>query len=90
MTVHEALLSELERLPKDLAESALAASALALAREMDSASNSATSKSMCANALHAALRELRDLAPATEEADQLDQLAAKRADRIARSSKASA
>lgn len=66
-----------------LADSALAASALALARELDDTDNSATSKSMCARALHDALDRLRELTPEGEEADGLDDLAARRTKRIA-------
>lgn len=78
--VFDAVQRDLARLPRDLAESALAASALALADEIDGA-NSATSKSMCARALHDALRELRELAPAEEVADEVDELAKRRSDR---------
>lgn len=67
---------------KGLAESALAASALVLAAELDSAGNSATSKSMCARALREALDRLRELAPAEAEEDKLDELGSRRAARI--------
>lgn len=67
----------------DLARSALAASTMALAREMDNAGNSATSKSMCAKALLETLDRLRELLPTDQEADELDDLAARRARRIA-------
>jgi hypothetical protein len=63
--------------------SALAATALALAAELDDAENSATSKSMCAKALMDALEQLRALAPAREESDQVDEVAARRRDRRA-------
>lgn len=59
---------------KALAEGGLAASALALAREIDSATNSATSKSMCARALVETLNKLRELAPAKLEDDAIDDL----------------
>lgn len=62
----------------DLADSALAASALALARELDDDSNSATSKSMCARALKETLDRLRELAPPKREADGVDELKAER------------
>jgi hypothetical protein len=64
----------------DLRDSALAASALSLAREMDSP-NSATSKSMCARALMETLDRLRELAPEAEERDKVDELGDRRAKR---------
>ena len=82
VSVVEAVGRDLERLPSHLAESALAAAALALAGEIDTGSNSATSKSMCAKALQDMLRELRDLAPAEEESDEIDDLEARRQRRI--------
>jgi hypothetical protein len=74
----------LEAVERDLAEmdsrisAALAASARALARELDNKKNSATSKSMCARALIDTLDRLRELAPPKEENDQLDDLTARR------------
>ena len=65
-----------------LANGALAALALSLAREMDD-DNSATSKSMCAAQLRETLDRLRELAPPEEEADQLDDLASRRVARLA-------
>lgn len=73
-------LAEIRKRAPDLADSALAATALALAREMD-AHNSATSKSMCARALMDALEQLRALAPAKATADRIDEVNAKREDR---------
>lgn len=67
----------------DLADSALAASALSLARELDDHRNSATSKSMCARALIETLDRLRELAPPKKERSQLDELKARRAARRA-------
>lgn len=75
-------LAELAKRDKALASSAMAAAALALARELD-AKNSATSKSMCARALTETLEKLRALAPDEEAHDQLDSLAARRAARVA-------
>ena len=72
---------DLERLPDHLAESALAASALALAAELDGGS-SATSKSMCAKAHMEIMNRLSDLAPPKREADGLDDLSARRAARL--------
>lgn len=72
---------DLERLrarSPELADSALAASVVALARELDAPKNSATSKSMCARALIDALDRLRELAPPEREEDGLDELASRR------------
>lgn len=68
---------------KALATSGLAATALALAREMDKPENSATSKSMCAGQLRDTLARLRELAPVSEESDDLDDLARRREKRLA-------
>lgn len=58
----------------DLERSGLAASALALARELDKPTNSATSKAACARALREALDRLRDLAPMAPGRDGVDEL----------------
>ena len=86
--VRRDLASLAERTP-DLAVGTLAATALALAREMDSES-SATSKSMCANSLREVLDRLLELSPVDEEADHLDDLTARRTARLAGQSAASA
>ena len=86
MTVVEAVARDLENLAKHapgLDESAEAATALALARELDSR-NSATSKSMCARALNETMDKLRAMAPPAKEGDGLDELEARRAARLAR------
>jgi hypothetical protein len=75
-------LAEIRKRDSELADSALAASALTLARELDNPRNSATSKSMCARALHDALDRLRSLAPAKPEIDELDDLTKRRAARL--------
>jgi hypothetical protein len=62
-------------------DSALAATALALAAELDNPNNSATSKSMCARALTETMDRLRELAPPVKEADKLDELNGRRAKR---------
>ncbi len=82
MSVVEAVERDLKKLPKELAESALGASALSLAAEMDQP-NSATSKSMCARALLETLDRLRSLAPPKREEDELDDLRTRRAKRKA-------
>lgn len=71
----------LRDLAPELADSALAASALVLAAELDAPGNSATSKSMCARALRENLDRLRELAPPVVEEDGVDQLSARRAAR---------
>lgn len=86
LTVVEAVERDLANLAKrapGLDESAEAATALALARELDS-HNSATSKSMCARALNETMDKLRGMAPPAEEGDGLDELKARRAARLAR------
>lgn len=67
-----ALRGELELMPDVVGKSALAASALALAAEMDDSGTSATAKSMCARALQDHLTQLRELAPPQEEETELD------------------
>jgi hypothetical protein len=81
--VEDATKRDLARLPVELAESSLGASALALARELDSGS-SATSKSMCAKAHMDIMERLRELAPAEETSDAVDEIRAQRAKREAR------
>lgn len=76
-------LAELAKRDKQLAECGHAATALALARELDSPRNSATSKSMCARALSETLDRLRELAPPKRTKDGIDDLATKRASRRA-------
>ena len=65
-------------MPSDLATGGLAITALALAREIDSPTNSATSKSMCARSLLDTMDRLRALTPVDQEADGLDDLARRR------------
>jgi hypothetical protein len=52
-------LAEIAKRDKRLSESGLAATALALAADIDNPKNSATSRSMCARALNEALADLR-------------------------------
>jgi hypothetical protein len=77
----EADLRDLAKRDKQLAKSGLAASALALAGEMDDPGNSATSKAMCARALAETFDRLRALAPAAQEKDRIDELSARRSAR---------
>ena len=65
-------------MPPLAARSGLAMAALALAREIDAPTNSATSKSMCARSLLDTLDRLRELTPPAQEADGLDDLARRR------------
>ena len=83
MSVSDAIEKELAELPDELANSALAAVALSLGRELDSSGNSATSKSMNARVLFDVLLKLRDLAPKEEAKDDLDELAERRRRRLA-------
>jgi hypothetical protein len=69
-------------------DSALAATALALAAEIDDPDNSATSKSMCAKALNETMAALHALAPAKREPDGIDEVTSRRVQRR-RSSRAS-
>lgn len=82
VTVEEAVTRDLFELG-DLGTSALAATALVLARELDNPGNSATSKSMCARALNETLDKLRALAPSRDEEDRLDELSSRRSSRLA-------
>lgn len=66
-----------------LGKSGLALLALALAREVDSPFNSATSKSMCAGQLRDTLDRLVELMPPAVEKDDLDDLSRRRAARLA-------
>lgn len=82
-------LDAIAELDEALARSGLAASALALARELDKPKTSATAKANCARALTEQLDRLRELAPEEQEGDQLDDLSARRADRLAGGAKTS-
>lgn len=75
-------LAALAKLDPVLAKSSLAATARALARELDE-HNSATSKSMCAKELRDTMKEIRSLAPEKQARDDLDELGAQRARRRA-------
>jgi hypothetical protein len=75
-------LRELAKRDASVAKSTEAATALALAAELD-AKNSATSKSMCARALTETMEKLRAMVPPAETSDALDDLTARRAKRFA-------
>jgi len=84
-TVHAAVQRDLARIGRAdgaLAESALAAAALELARQMDG-ENSATSKAMCAAQLHMIMDKLRELTPKAVEPDGVDELSRRRTARRA-------
>lgn len=81
--VEAATLAELDALGVDPRLSALAASALELARQLDNPRNSATAKSMCAGRLQEALARLLELNPPRSEDTPLDQISARRLERIA-------
>lgn len=81
-SVRAAVARDLKALPGDHARSALAATALALAREIDDPGNPATAKSMCARALTETLDKLRALAPQEEREDGVDEIASRRAARL--------
>jgi hypothetical protein len=83
MSVETAAQRDIDLLGPKAAESALAATALALARELDG-ENSATSKSMCAKALIDTMRELRSVAPPRMEADGVTDIAERREARRAK------
>lgn len=85
MSVVEAVerdLAKIALLDPELAVSTEAATALALAAEMD-AGNSATSKSMCAGELAKQMALLRLRTPDVVRGDGVDELNARRAARLA-------
>jgi hypothetical protein len=85
VSVEAAVEREVRRMGAPWRDSVLAATALALAVELD-AENSATSKSMVAKALNETMAELRALAPQKKEADPVDDLRAQRTKRRSRAS----
>lgn len=76
-------LEALRRRAPELADSGLAASALAMAYELEHPFNSATAKAACARSLQDALRELRSLAPPEAKQDAIDEIGERRAKRRA-------
>jgi hypothetical protein len=82
VSVEAALRTEIEALPADLQRSSLAATALALAAQMDSPRNGGTSKAMIAKEYRETLRELRAAAPAKVEDNELDRVRRRRAGRM--------
>jgi hypothetical protein len=85
VSVQTAVKAEIDALGKlPPAAFGAAAAAMALAAEIDSEHNSATSKSMCARELRETLGHLRDLIPTVPADDKLDKLSKARAARRAR------
>jgi hypothetical protein len=82
MSVVEAVTRDLEELGSKASESALAATALVLAEQLDGP-NSATSKALCAKELTATLKELRALAPPKKQEDRADKIRKRRHLRVA-------
>lgn len=75
MDVIDGVLHDLQVLMKHdetIAESALAATAVMLAKELANPYNSATSKSMCAKELKDTLAQLRGMVPPERKKDALD------------------
>jgi hypothetical protein len=85
VSVVEAVLREVGALGGGLEDSALAATAEALAQAID-APGSATSKAMVAKELRETLAALRDLAPPKIEEDEVDRARRRRDERLARQS----
>jgi hypothetical protein len=80
--VAAAVRRDLQALDERLAGSALAATAIALGREIDRAGNSPTEKATCARALTEVMIRLRELQGPDPAPDRLDDLEARRAKRI--------
>lgn len=78
MKVASSVRALLKRLPGELSNGPEAATALALAAELDAPGNSATSKANCAKELRETLAALRAMAPAERKGSQLDDLAQRR------------
>lgn len=86
LSVVKAVEDDLARLGKrdaKLAKSAHAATALALARDLDDTENSATSHSLCARALNETMTLLFELAPEERRGGKIDELKSRRAARRA-------
>lgn len=81
-------LAQVAKRDKDLAAGALAATAQALARELDDHDTSATAKAACARELTATMSQLRELAPKGQRQDGVDEIGARRTKRRARGASA--
>ena len=82
MSVVEAVEHDLALMPDELRDSALAATALAMARRLDGGGGS---PSECGKVLIQAMGELRELAPPKVERTAVDDLVARRRARLERS-----
>lgn len=82
--VREGVERDIAGLPAEFRRSGLAATALAMADELDDEDNSATAKSMCAGKLIDALERLRALVPEKAKETKLDDIAKRREQRLAR------
>lgn len=78
MGVQDAMRGDLERLGPRAEESALAETALAVAKRLDSPKTGGAAASMCAKVMIDLLRELRALAPPVKEADGVTNINEKR------------
>lgn len=76
-------LAELRREAPALAESSLAAAALALARKLDDRESSAAAAASCARELRETMEALRRLVPKPEAGDGIDELQARAARKLA-------
>lgn len=87
MSVAEAVARDLEEIARAdpvLARSSLAEAALALAAEVDTVANSATSKAACARELRETMNQLREMAPVEEDVSEVDRIAARARKKIKR------
>lgn len=80
-TVRDAVVAELDRLPKDLATSSTAVAALRLADSIDLGVETYRFQSALVAQLRECMTELRELAPPKVEGDHVDELNDKRAAR---------
>lgn len=78
-------IDDLAKRDEGLAQSALAATAMQMAYELQNPYNSATSKAQCAKSLREALADLREMAPPAVLKDGVDDLSTHRAKRRERS-----
>lgn len=72
------------RIAPKVADSTYAATAIALAYEVEDPYNSATSKAYCAKELRETMTLLRSILPAEQRKDGIDDLESRRADRLAK------
>lgn len=75
-------LAEIRERSGATSDSALAATALVMAYEIQDPYNSATSKAMCAKAMAETMRDLRAACPPSEQEDRVDEIAKRRKRRL--------